>query len=100
MGEKVLGEKPLYNSQEKLAVFIRSRKKTFYDGPAYSVTSYNDKGIFDVLPQHSNFISLIKDRIVVRDVQNKKQEFKIESGVMRVNQNDVDVFLDVGTQLS
>ncbi|KKS16462.1 MAG: hypothetical protein UU72_C0021G0009, partial [candidate division WWE3 bacterium GW2011_GWB1_41_6] len=39
------------NTNIKLQVKIKSATKTHYDGEASSITSYNDTGVFDILPQ-------------------------------------------------
>jgi F0F1-type ATP synthase epsilon subunit len=80
-----------------LKVVIRNRKKTFYEGSAESVTSFNDTGEFDVLPQHARFITIIKDKIIVRKDKQQKQEIDVDKGVMKVDANEVDVYLGVGS---
>lgn len=78
-----------------LSLIIKSRNKVYYNGLANSVTSYNDKGIFDVLPEHANFISLISKRILVVDDRGAHHEFDIEGGVMKVYQDKVDIYLEI-----
>jgi F0F1-type ATP synthase epsilon subunit len=78
-----------------LSVLIKSRTKIFFDGRAQSLTSNNDKGVFDILPQHANFISIIKDFIIVDKGLKTEQKFTIKNGVLSVQSNKVDVYLDV-----
>ena len=78
-----------------LEVNVRSRKKSYFTGSAASLTSLNDKGEFDILPQHANFISLIKDYITLGKGAKEEQKFTISTGVLRVERNKVDVFLNV-----
>ncbi|MFZ5425321.1 MAG: hypothetical protein ACOZAO_06010 [Patescibacteria group bacterium] len=78
-----------------LEVIIRNRKKVFYDGQARSVSSYNDKGIFDILPLHANFISLIKDKIFLVTPDNQTEEISIDTGVLRTTLNGIEIYLDV-----
>lgn len=59
----------------------------------FAVTSINKKGLFDILPEHENFISIIKDRIIVHKKRNDKQEIKIETGILEVTDNKVNIFL-------
>src|SRR6266568_6548943 len=61
-------------SAEKIHVTVRNRIRVLFDDYAKSVTSKNDTGIFDVLPEHSNFISLITSPLTVRTLEGKKQE--------------------------
>lgn len=74
-----------------LSVFMRSDEEVLYLGEAESVTSFNEKGIFDVLPLHSNFISIIKDRVVIM-LNDRPNEFKIDTAIMKVKKNNVHIF--------
>jgi F0F1-type ATP synthase epsilon subunit len=78
-----------------LDVNIRSRRKSYFEGKTYSVSSLNDTGEFDVLPQHANFISLIRNQLILNKSAKDEQKFVISTGIMRVKDNKVDVFLDV-----
>jgi len=74
---------------------VRTREELIYDGPVKSISSFNDKGVFDVLPQHANFISLIKKFLAFRDQGGQKREIRLNSAIMRVYQGKVNVFLGV-----
>ena len=76
-----------------LQVFVRNRESVTFKGEALAVTSYNDQGIFDILPQHSNFISMIKNNITIHKIDQTKEEFAIQSGVMKVANNSVTVYI-------
>lgn len=82
-------------TKPSIKVFVRSRTKTFYDGNAYSVTSYNTKGIFDVLPYHANFISLIEKELIVDKGQQTEQKIPVNKGLLCVFNDKVDIYLDV-----
>ena len=60
-----------------------------------SVKGYltHEKGIFDVLPQHENFISVIKDKIIIHTTDGKDKEMKIDNGVLKVQENEAHIFL-------
>ena len=64
----------------------------------FAVTSVNQKGPFDVLPEHENFISIIKDRIIVHKTRKDKQEIKIETGILEATSNNVKIFLGLHPQ--
>lgn len=76
-----------------LNISIRDRSQVVFKGMASSLTSYNEIGEFDVLPQHANFITLIKDSIILNKEKENKKEIKIKSGIMNVAQDKVDVYL-------
>jgi len=80
---------------DSLFVIIRSREKTIFQDKVKAITSFNEKGIFDVLPQHARFISLVKD-VVVLHKQDGDDDMKIEGGgVLHVNDNHVNVYIGV-----
>ena len=44
---------------EKFKLLVKSREGILYQGEVESMTSFNEKGEFDILSRHANFISLI-----------------------------------------
>jgi len=74
---------------------VRNREEVLFNGPVKSVTSFNDKGIFDVLPEHANFISLIRRFLTFRNINDDKKELRLDSGIMRVYKGNIDVFLGI-----
>ncbi len=81
---------------KQLFLKVRSRDKVLFEGEVKSVTSYNDRGKFDVLDRHAQFISLIKDRLIVVTPDGKSTEIPgIVDGLMRVVENNINVYLGV-----
>ncbi len=79
-----------------LHVTIHDLNKTTYEGDATAVSSVNEIGPFDILGQHENFISIIKGFVRVHQVDGKKVELKIDSGVLKNHNNQITIFLGVG----
>jgi F0F1-type ATP synthase epsilon subunit len=80
---------------------IASREGIVFEGEVESITSYNEKGKFDVLASHANFISLINKKImIVKKDQKETQEINIETALMRVRENMVEVYLGVEGMVS
>jgi F0F1-type ATP synthase epsilon subunit len=90
-----------YSSKESdyknllLEVYIRSRTKNYYKGSAQSLTTYNDKGELDILPMHTNFVSIIKKYIIVDKGLPTLKKFDLESAVLSVQDGKVDVYVGV-----
>ncbi len=78
-----------------LDVEIRSPDKMLFKGEAQAISSRNEVGPFDVLPQHENFISIINGNITVWTGKHQKQEIESESAIMKAKSNTVRVFLGV-----
>lgn len=83
-------------NDEYLDLTIRDRDQTLFIGKVVSVTSYNKKGKFDVLLQHTNFISQVQDFIEFVDLQGEGHKMKFTNGIIRVHKNNVKVYLGVG----
>jgi len=79
----------------ELRVSIRNRRKILFEGTAFSVSSFNSLGEFAVLPQHANFISLIKDKVTLDKGTPHEEEFKIETGLISVDETGVSVYAGI-----
>ncbi len=78
----------------QVAVYFSSiMNKEPFRGRAVSVSSENDLGKFDVLKDHSNFISLIYEKLEIKTPGGKVIDYQFKRGVMKVNRNEVNVFL-------
>ena len=78
-----------------LQLHMRNSQKVIYNGEINSLTSYNQKGIFDILPSHSNFISMIKDKIIFTPSGGQKVTYPITTAIMRVTSNKVSIFFQL-----
>jgi F0F1-type ATP synthase epsilon subunit len=80
---------------QRLQVKIRSKSKIYFEGLAYAVSSTNEIGTFDILSEHANFVTAVKDFITVHKSTDSKEDFSIERGILRVRENLVEVFIGV-----
>ncbi len=83
---------------ETLHVVVRNRERVFYNAPALAITSFNPSGRLDILPEHFNFISIIKEKIIIYRPDKTTQEFNISTGVLKVSRNSVEIFLGIPTR--
>lgn len=81
--------------KDAIRIVIRNRQGVVIDEEVKAVSSLNEKGIFDVLPQHENFISMIKEIITVHKKTGDKKELKINQGIIKVYENEAFIYLDV-----
>lgn len=84
-------------SQENriLSVVVRDRGGVIFIGKADAVSSFNDKGPFDILPLHANFISLINKAIILRLEEAVEKNISIDTGIIKVRENNVEVYIGV-----
>ena len=79
-----------------LHVRISAATKVVWEGEAYSVTSENSDGRFDILGMHSNFITLIRDvPIKVVQVDGEEKEYIFKQSVILVTDNNIKIFADI-----
>lgn len=74
---------------------VRDRAGLLFEGEVDAVSSYNDKGPFDVLPLHTNFISLIQKSVTLHQSERLSQELQIGSGVLMVREGRAEVYLGI-----
>jgi len=78
---------------KKINVSIKNKKEQLYLGEASSITSKNNRGVFDILPYHVNFITLIRDFIVIdRDLSTEKR-YEMENGILYTISNKVEIYI-------
>ena len=61
-------------NKNTLTVKIISPTQTIFDGEAYSISSVNSLGKFDILPYHANFITLVQKSPIFLRVRKKGTE--------------------------
>ena len=78
-----------------LEIMIRDRNSTLFQGSADSVSSFNNKGPFDILSQHESFISLIKNSVLIRISEKQEKRIELTSGVLKVRNNKVEIYVGI-----
>lgn len=78
-----------------LKLLIQDPEKIVFEGMVHAVSSFNEVGLFDILPLHQNFISIINQKIIIRQDEKTKQEIEIKRGIIKVLKNQVFIFLGV-----
>jgi F0F1-type ATP synthase epsilon subunit len=81
--------------ENKIKVTIRARSGLLFQGMVDAVSSVNKVGVFDVLPWHTNFVTEIKDTIIVYLPQGLKTDFPINRGLMKVENNTVEIYVGI-----
>lgn len=85
---------------ESIHVMVRNRKQLLFDDDVKALTSKNDTGIFDVLPEHSNFISVLKESIKLHKMDGTEQVIPLQNGLIKVKDSGVKCYIDLLTQVA
>ena len=83
------------SANQQLMVTLRKRTNRMFKGPAWAVSSVNEISKFDVLWGHANMVTTIKKELVLRFGKGQVKTFKIDSGILSAEQNQVEVFLGI-----
>jgi F0F1-type ATP synthase epsilon subunit len=80
---------------QNLRVVIKSKNDILFQGTVSTITSKNERGVFDILLLHTNFITLISEYIILdKDLPTQKR-FNFEKGVLYVLANKVDIYVGI-----
>jgi len=76
-------------------LYMRSRTSNHFQGQAHSVTSINTTGVFDILPMHANFVTLVKDYLIVDRGLATEKRIEFKTAVMSAIGNKIDVYVGI-----
>lgn len=78
---------------QTLHVRIISPQQLLLDTQAFSVSSKNIQGPFDILPRHANFMTMIENYpITIRVPRQKPFIFKFPLSIILVMANNVNIY--------
>lgn len=80
---------------DKLHVRISSPDKMIWEGEAKSVSSVNSDGPFDILPLHTNFITIIDNTPIRVNTGDDIQDYTFPHSVIYAHENTVLVFTNL-----
>lgn len=79
--------------ENKLKVKVVSPEKVVWESAAFSVSSKNSQGKFDILPHHANFLTIIEDQpIKISERKKLLQEFRFPRALIYNRNNQVSIY--------
>ncbi len=80
----------------ELQVVVATPDEQVWEGKAESISSENSAGPFDILPQHANFVTMVKGKpIVVRTINDGEKTFSYKNAVITVSKDKVSIYNDI-----
>lgn len=76
-----------------LSITVRGKRGVLYEEKCESLSLTNDLGNLDILPDHTNFVSVVSGDIVAKDTQGRTWKQNCSKALVRVTSNVVDVLL-------
>lgn len=81
--------------QDQLTVKVSTPKEIIWEGEAQSVSSENSQGVFDILPFHANFVTLIQNKAIVVRTNVREKQFSFTNAVIHTEDSKVRIYGDV-----
>lgn len=81
-----------------LHVRIISPQKLLLDTQAYSVSSKNTQGPFDILPEHANFITMVENSPIIVRTKDKPLTFNFAMAIIYTMENQVNIYTYIQAQ--
>lgn len=79
---------------DSLFVIVHSPEGIMFQGVCRAVSSRNLLGVFDILPNHENFITHINSDIVLYYADSEETEtIPVQMGVLRVQSNEIVLYV-------
>ncbi len=78
-----------------LRVVIKNKENQTTEEDVKALSSVNERGPFDILPLHENFISIIREKITFHKKDGSKKEIQLERGVLKITKNEVSIYLGI-----
>lgn len=75
-------------------LIVKNRDKVIFSGEVDTITSYNKVGLFNVLQDHSNFISIINKKIIYTQ-RGSTQEIEFDNALLKVKENKIQVYVGI-----
>ena len=82
------------SDNDVLHIVIKSPTEIVWEGEASSLSSENSEGPFDILPEHANFVTLIKNKpISIEQYPSKKTiEFIFTYAVIFTQNDQISIY--------
>lgn len=81
--------------KDVLLVKVMTPNKFLYYGQALSVSSSNSGGLFSILPEHANFITIVeKQPIHITKTNNQVLVYNFSKAIIFNNQNQISIYAE------
>ncbi len=85
------------DKKDTFVVKIIEPERVVFEGEIEGLSSKNKKGEFDILPDHSNFITVVQEKLTLFFPDKSTKEFAVDLGVIRFLEDKVEVYLGINT---
>lgn len=88
---------PSTTTKRALTVIARAPFHIYYEGEATAVSATNSVGLFDILPGHADFFSILDPGNVTinKGPDEEPMAFDITNGIIAVRNDEVMLFVNI-----
>lgn len=80
-----------------LKVTVKDPERTAFEGNAKAISSFNTTGPFDILPYHANFISIIKDTVIIHKEDGSQEKIALQEGIVKAHEDTIHILIGIET---
>lgn len=80
---------------DRIKVKILGLTRVIFEGEVIAFSSKNIKGNFDILPDHTNYITIINDAITLVFADNTQKQIPADLGIVRCLNDEIEVYLGI-----
>ena len=79
----------------QLDVIVNSPDHLIWEGKAYSVSAENSTGVFDILPGHANFVTMVEGKPIIVRTGLKEEVFQYSNVLLSVKDNLLTIYAEI-----
>lgn len=83
------------NYQDFIVAKVITPDKILFQGNALAISSKNQKGDFDIIPDHANFITVVMEKLVIVAADGSQKEYNFSTGIIHLYQGIAQIYLDI-----
>jgi len=76
-------------------LIVKNRHSILYEGEVENVSTYNRIGVFNILLDHSNFMSLVDKEIIIKEKMGTTKKIDVTNGLVKVKENKIWIYLGI-----
>ena len=80
-----------------LSVRVNTPERVLWEGTAVWVSSKNSRGSFDILPFHTNFVTILENETIRINTGKDIKEYTFPNSVIYVHSNHVYIYANIWT---
>ncbi|PIZ63167.1 hypothetical protein COY16_02645 [Candidatus Roizmanbacteria bacterium CG_4_10_14_0_2_um_filter_39_13] len=82
-------------ADKTINLLMMTPERKIFEGQVLSISCKNELGNLDILPEHSNFMSMIVEEITIRDLMGKEKKIPVEQAIIQVLKDMVVILMNI-----